>query len=326
MFKKFAILIFLATLSACFTTCNASVQYRIVDLGMLPGCTYGCTTGINDAGQVVGYCYDASWGAHAFLWQNGVMQSIGVGRVSAINNHSQVVGDTGLWQNGVVENLGMQFALAINGDGQVAGCDYSYHACLWRDGIIQDLGMLPGDTFSLAQGINDIGSVVGYSSNYSNDEHAFIWRNGEMQDIGKLPGFNGGRAFGINNSDQVVGYSGGPSSANAFLWQNGTMKNIGPGYALAINNGGVIAGFNTYSTGGKAFLWRNDIMQYLDAPSGSVSSQAHGINNNGLVSGLYYDSSNHYRPVLWIPVPEPSGLLALGVGLTSTIGFIRRRA
>src|SRR6266511_4065711 len=51
-----------------------------------------------------------------------------------------------------------------------------------------DLGMLPGDTYSLASGINERGDVVGSSSLGDGTTHAFLWRRGRMVDLGALPG------------------------------------------------------------------------------------------------------------------------------------------
>src|SRR5690242_12965143 len=53
---------------------------------------------------------------------------------------------------------------------------------------VQDLGTL-GGSFSLAGGMNEEGSVVGFSTVAGNGAvHAFLWRSGEMTDLGTLGG------------------------------------------------------------------------------------------------------------------------------------------
>src|SRR2546422_786419 len=88
---------------------------------------------------------------------------------------------------------------------------------------VRTLGALPGDSTSLAHGINDAGQVVGQSGWL----HAFLWDNGTMTNLGNLGGPLSA-ATGINNAGQVVGTSETPSGwSHAFLWQNGTMIDLG---------------------------------------------------------------------------------------------------
>src|SRR5215217_3172364 len=55
---------------------------------------------------------------------------------------------------------------------------------------IKDLGTLGGGYSydSYANGINDLGQVVGESRTASSRAHAFLWQNGKMRDLGTLPG------------------------------------------------------------------------------------------------------------------------------------------
>ena len=74
---------------------------------------------------------------------------------------------------------------------------------------IKDLGTL-GDTYSIANGINDAGQVVGYSNVAGGAYHAFVTGpNGAgMMDLNSLVDVPGGLvlnwASGINNSGQVI--------------------------------------------------------------------------------------------------------------------------
>src|SRR6266571_6354380 len=129
-----------------------------------------------------------------------------------------------------MQDLGSGSALGINKSGQVVGSTDTLngpHAFLWSSGSgMQDLGTLPGDNQSQANGINDSGQVVGYSLYFiplSNSIfHAFLWSSGSgMRDLGALSGADSSRASGINNSGQVVGESFASSGGlRAFLWSS----------------------------------------------------------------------------------------------------------
>ena len=58
---------------------------------------------------------------------------------------------------------------------------------LWQKGVLADLGVLPGDVYSVAFGLNDRGQVVGQSfgPNFS-AIRAFLWQNGVMVDLNTL--------------------------------------------------------------------------------------------------------------------------------------------
>ena len=85
------------------------------DLGTLSGDYHSVGTGVNNAGQVVGWSYNGN--IVAFLYSNGTMKSLGfAGRKSecgtAINDNGQIVGQppamgsryTFLYSNGTMPN------------------------------------------------------------------------------------------------------------------------------------------------------------------------------------------------------------------------------
>ena len=53
---------------------------------------------------------------------------------------------------------------------------------------ILDLGVLPGDFSSAANGLNDSGQVVGISQSSAGATHGFLYSGGNMTDVGSLGG------------------------------------------------------------------------------------------------------------------------------------------
>ena len=162
-------------------------QYEIIDVGTLGG-TYSAAVEINDYGEIAGTsAYQGSATRHAFLYIDGSMIDLGTlgGRISrgqAINNAGQVAGDA--------ERV-----------------DSPSHAFLYSGGSMIDLGTLPGGIKSFADGINDLGHVVGESrTSGHNVPHAFLYADGVMTDLGTLGGTESW-AWAINNWGQVVGCS-----------------------------------------------------------------------------------------------------------------------
>jgi probable HAF family extracellular repeat protein len=74
---------------------------------------------------------------------------------------------------------------------------------------MSDLGTLPGDDFSVAEGMNDESQVVGVSCGPSNNCRAFVWQNGSMTDLNQLIPPHSRlyliRGEDINDSGQIVG-------------------------------------------------------------------------------------------------------------------------
>ena len=80
---------------------------------------------------------------------------------------------------------------------------------MFKSGVVTDLGVLPGQVYSRANGINAIGQVVGFSGlqRDSSESRAFMWSSQTgMIDIGTLGGAYA-QAYAINDAGYVTGAS-----------------------------------------------------------------------------------------------------------------------
>jgi len=224
------------------------------------------------------------------------------------------------------------YAFGINAAGQVTGysgtvpTDAIEHAFLYSGtpgsgGHMIDLGTVGGSS-SAGRAINVNGQVAGESYIAGDGaQHAFLYSGtpgsgGHMSDLGTLGGTSS-YASAINAGGQVVGNSATAGNANthAFLY-TGT-----PGV-----NGQMI-----------------DLDAWLDANNPTDGSkwtlfEAHGLTDSGLVTGygFYSDGpgglSDGDRAFLLdasaLVVPEPAGILVMGIGATLivAIGRTSRRA
>jgi probable HAF family extracellular repeat protein len=166
---------------------------------------YSEALGINDLGHVVG---NGALGAaiRGFLWRNGRMIDLGSlsgtasegTAASAVNNRGLVVGKSNfypvIWKYDVANSSstpGIQqlpipsefFAAlptAVNDSADVAGYagspNIDAHAILWRNGQAIDLGVWPGGHYSVANGINNLGQIVGTGTIAGDNlDHALMW-------------------------------------------------------------------------------------------------------------------------------------------------------
>jgi len=307
----------------------------VVDLGAY-GFQNNESLAINDLGQVIGL-----GDQEALLYDHGNITHIsgfesvsGSWPVIAINNNTQIAGlmDGGfvhIWENGTAIKLAVQpnttltVASSINNSAVVAGWTYRsvgipYTACVWENDNVTDLGSPDGS--SVANGINDLGQVVG---SYG-DGYAYLYETGVWTFLNNWTPANQGwdasrNAWDINNNGKIAGSAYKDSVLHACVWDNGTITDLGVGEAFAINDLGQAVGIGP----GYGILYDNGITYNLndlvDPGLGWTLGVAYDINNSGWIVGLGTNPSGQNSAYLLIPEPTSLTILALG-GLC----FLRR--
>jgi len=230
-----------------------------------PGGNNGFATGANNLGQVVGW---AENGVHdpnccctqvlqfrPAVWTLGPPDQIedlplipgdSSGAATAINDHAQIVGISGICD-------------------QAVGRHTAKHAVLWQDGTATDIyPNAPAPWWNTPTAINQRGDVVGFAGDPAFVEgdvlHAFMWtREDGIRQLKPLPNRTprhvDSEAYGINEARQVVGVSCDADlvDCRAVIWDHGnTPKDLNdlkaPGYSAVltsakdINNKGEITG------------------------------------------------------------------------------------
>jgi probable HAF family extracellular repeat protein len=171
------------------------------DLGTLSGnnsdTCYGFS--INTSGQVEGDSTASNGNTHAFIWTNGSMTDLNtLGGPDSSGIHVNDRGDaTGTAQ--------------MPGSGTTSATWIS-HIFLYSGSTLTDCGLLPGDNYGNAGGMNDYDMIVGYSlpnaAAPGADSRAVIYSNGVLTDLNTLIPANSGLTLlageGINDSDQII--------------------------------------------------------------------------------------------------------------------------
>ena len=176
----------------------------LLDLGDLSAAQpYSIAYGTNSSGDVTGYSSTSASNSDAFLYRNGSMQDLGNlysnSQGDAVNDADYVVGASQvdsagdehafLWHSGVMTDLGTTAgyptsqASDINSLNQIVGTlvDLSdgtqNHGFLDSNGTMVDLNtLLPVDSGWVlhdAQGIDDLGQIVGYGT-IDGQSHAYL--------------------------------------------------------------------------------------------------------------------------------------------------------
>ena len=198
---------------------------------------------------------------------------------------------------------------------------------------VTDLGTL-GGTFSFAGGINNRGSVEGFSTLPGDTaSHAFLWQNGAMTDLGTLGGPNSLAEFPPSESDKVGGgaetstrdplgedfcFFGTNLICLPFLWQKGVMTPLptlggNNGTATEVNSRGQVSGVAEIASPdptcdpsitpqvlqAKPVMWSGSVHE-LSTFAGDPDGQALAINDIGQAVGSSGSCSMaQHHAMLW---------------------------
>jgi probable HAF family extracellular repeat protein len=169
-------------------------------------------------------------------------------------------------------------------------------------GITYNATLLNVPAPAQANGINDVGQIVGYYG--PSNQYGFIYKFTEEPLVTLITNTlsdraNNTQAYGINNAGQVVGATATGSGTYGFLYNGGNFTNFSVGtprsggvvtYAFGINSGGQIVGEGLEGNYYEGFLYSGGAYQILNVP-GATDTQAGGINSAGEIVGWWLNDT-----------------------------------
>jgi probable HAF family extracellular repeat protein len=263
-----------------------------------PGAVYTDVRGVNNSGQLVGYANFDGTTNFSFTYSGGVFTPLTASPLQpsalGLNDGGTVVGGTITTPEQAYIYSGGSYgffsrptwthseARAVNNAGRVAGWSYeldgvggySASAGFIYDPASHSFTDIPiaGSTFTIAQGINAAGQVVG-SARVASGEQAFLRQPGGSITMFTVAG-SPTRARGINDLGLITGF---------------------------VTSGAAIHGFVGDSLG----------YELLDMP-GAAGTYGEGINNAGQVSGVWYDATDNAHGFIATPAAMPTGTTSGG--------------
>ncbi len=243
-----------------------ALSYSVTDLGTLGG-SQSPAKDVNNSGQVTGFSLLAgNTELHAYLYDAA---------------HGMVDIST--------PNAGIGYK--INDSGQVLGSLGSgSRLFFYSGGIAHDIGTL-GGSWAYSGGLNNAGTITGWSARSNGTWGPFIYSNGVMTDLGPVLG-DAYKPSAINDAEQIVGDYNLPATYHAFLFDGNNTIDLGTlggarSDAMDINDLGEIVGWADTETGEiHAFKDSNGTMTDLGViGGGSGDSYAFGINAGGEIVG-----------------------------------------
>jgi hypothetical protein len=218
----------------------------------------------------------------------------------------------------------------------IAVCVGSGQACAASYTIIDP----PGSRYTLANGINNKGEIVG-SYQVGEDLLAGFVRTSDGTYSTFLYEDKGTDASAINDKGWVAGhYNNGGFFAGFVRRPNGHMESWTPGsgshvYVTGIDRNGDVAGYYTQTRTGisTGYLWAPDGTITQVVPPGAENMQTGTINSSGVLTGWFVDASGTYHGFIRavdgtftiFDVPDSDGTVAQSINDDGTVaGFYIR--
>ena len=305
-----------------------ALQYQIHDLGV-----FNCVIrDMNDNGQFVGvttapsagiYCYDIN-GSKTLLHSTGWS--------SGINNAGQVASSNGIYiptATGWTNPIGGCIT-DINNIGQYCGLSSTSGAYFVDSNGYHYIYVARCDTY--AECLNDSGVVVGYVRDSYGTTCPFRWTIADglvyMQRLDTDPDCNS-YVWAINSQGYAVGGSAINADSvmsHAVIWNpDGSVTNLTPstfGTAYGINDAGYIVGTTGYN---RPVVWTPELNAvYLPMLANTTGIEPLAINNKDIIVGRCTINEEPHV-VYWTPVPEPSSLCTILLGVPFFFSLRRKR-
>jgi probable HAF family extracellular repeat protein len=185
---------------------------------------------------------------------------------------------------------------------------------------------VPGALSSVATGINASGQIVGNFSD-ATGQHGFLYRDGQYTVI-DMPGEAGStRLGGISDDGSIVGSSYDYANPNSFVYRQGVFTSFTAdgAYTVAsdINDAGQIVGWVGVSGQRRGFLYQDGVSVVLDLSTGTESTYAYTINNQGVIGGAV-DGAGFLATVSSVPEPASAALAFAGLAGLAGLACARR--
>jgi probable HAF family extracellular repeat protein len=233
--------------------------------------------GINNRGDVVGN-FVAAGSVDGFVYRNGHFSVVEIpgaspdnaGALSGVNDRGTAVGSY------IDGDTGVEHAFTLNSRGRIKNLPDAE----------------PDAPATVAIGINNRGTIVGYFFDAGGDGHAFIYDNGTYTPYdhagASVTVFNG-----INDRGDVVGYYlDAYFNRHSFVLNDGVETSIQPPAAVSttasgINNRRVVVGGYRLADGTfHSFVRRDGVVTTVELP-GAPTAVFGGINDDGDIAGTY---------------------------------------
>ena len=187
---------------------------------------------------------------------------------------------------------------------------------------------LAGRNYSVANGANDLGTVVGVGSTTAVGAGAIplMWQNGVLTQLAIPAGAGIASAYDVNASNVAVGSAGAGTALQGVLYSGGSTTVIsGMSVAYAINNGGLAVGYGIDSVSGLrnglVYNTATGTSTVLGSLAGKNGAIAYDVSNTGYVVGAsVLNQSSTGLPFIWT---ASGGMQAIPMVNGATTGTAR---